>query len=45
MKDRRGPIDVHLAPDFHQFMKICKTQQEEQDNESSSDSNSVDKGK
>jgi hypothetical protein len=22
----RGPIDVAHAPDFHQFMKICKSQ-------------------
>lgn len=24
----RGPIDVHMAEDFSQFMKICKQQNE-----------------
>jgi hypothetical protein len=26
----RGPIDVTLAPDFHKFMEICKTQDKEE---------------
>lgn len=33
----RGPIDVHLAPDFHNFLDICK-KQAEQESESESDS-------
>jgi hypothetical protein len=27
----RGPIDVHMAPDFHNFMRICKKQQDDGD--------------
>lgn len=30
----RGPIDVALAPDFHQFMKICKSQKANNDSDS-----------
>lgn len=26
---KRGPIDVHMAPEFSKFMDICKQQQEE----------------
>jgi hypothetical protein len=33
---KRGPIDVHMAPDFSNFMDICKQQQED----SSSDEDS-----
>lgn len=29
----RGPIDVTLAPDFHKFMEICKSQDKEEKNE------------
>ena len=33
----RGPVDVHLAPDFHDFLNICKKQAQEADDSSSDD--------
>jgi hypothetical protein len=29
----RGPIDIHLASDFPNFLEICKAQQKEQEEE------------
>jgi hypothetical protein len=29
----RGPIDVAAAPDFHKFMEICRSQQNESDSD------------
>lgn len=29
----RGPIDVTLAPDFHKFMQICKSQNKDEEEE------------
>lgn len=26
---KRGPVDVHLAPDFHKFMELCKEQEQQ----------------
>ena len=31
----RGPIDVAAAPDFHKFMEICRSQQNESDSDDS----------
>jgi hypothetical protein len=30
---KRGPIDVHLATDFHDFLTICKQQQQDDDDD------------
>eukprot|EP01040_Poterioochromonas_malhamensis_P003764 gene3764-4022_t len=34
---KRGPVDVHLAPDFHNFLDICKRQAQEEDSNSDSE--------
>ncbi len=31
---KRGPVDVHLAPDFSNFLDICKRQAQEEDSDS-----------
>lgn len=34
---KRGPVDVHLAPDFSNFLDICKRQAQEEDSDSDSE--------
>ncbi len=36
---KRGPIDVHLAPDFSRFMEICQQQQLEPDSSDDEEEN------
>lgn len=37
---KRGPVDIHLSPDFSNFMNICRQQQAEDDDDDSSNADS-----